>query len=174
MSVAALPDAGAHLEPAATKDSSKAAPAAAPQASKAAPAAAPQASAPVAASLPAGTRRNPFKQLTFEAFKTDGLRADKTFKGHSLGVAHVAVHPRKPVVVRSAMQHKENSCFVQAAALAWQAPLPDVLGGGAELRRAVCIVQKQDQCAINNSYKETELSRAPRGSTALPVSWYSC
>jgi hypothetical protein len=52
------------------------------------------------AQLPVGPRFNPFLEREFEALATQGMRIQKTFKGHTLGVAHVALHPSKPVVVR--------------------------------------------------------------------------
>ena len=50
--------------------------------------------------LPAAPRRNPFWGLDFEEMALQQRRPEQTVTGHTLGVAHVAVHPRKPVVVR--------------------------------------------------------------------------
>jgi hypothetical protein len=58
---------------------------------------------PPPAILPPGLRANPFKGLEFERFKLDGLRAEKSFNAHSLGIAHLTVHPCKPVVVRDTL-----------------------------------------------------------------------
>ena len=50
--------------------------------------------------LPAAPRQNPVWGLDFEEMALQQRRPEQTVKGHTLGVAHVAVHPRKPVVVR--------------------------------------------------------------------------
>jgi len=55
-------------------------------------------SAPPPASLLAEPRCNPLAALEFEAAPVAALACAKVFKGHMLGVANVALHPRKPVV----------------------------------------------------------------------------
>jgi hypothetical protein len=62
-------------------------------------AASPAATEKVQGALPASPRKNPFANLSFEPTTCQGMRVQKTFKGHSLGIAHVVLHPRKPVAV---------------------------------------------------------------------------
>lgn len=52
-------------------------------------------------SLPVGPRQNPFANQKFESGTWQGMRVSKRFKSHSMGVAHVVLHPRKPVAVSS-------------------------------------------------------------------------
>jgi hypothetical protein len=53
------------------------------------------------ATLPVGPRQNPLANLKVAATTFQGMHVRKKFKGHSLGVAHVVLHPRKPVAVSS-------------------------------------------------------------------------
>ncbi|KAG2427437.1 hypothetical protein HXX76_012373 [Chlamydomonas incerta] len=51
------------------------------------------------ASLNAPPRRNPYADLEFPAAPVKMLSLNKTFKGHLLSVANVALHPTKPILV---------------------------------------------------------------------------
>lgn len=49
--------------------------------------------------LAAGPRRNPFMDLQFEPMDCAGMQVSKAVKAHPMGIAHIALHPRKPIVV---------------------------------------------------------------------------
>ncbi|GLI70980.1 hypothetical protein VaNZ11_016084 [Volvox africanus] len=51
------------------------------------------------ASLNAQPRRNPYLDLEFPAAPVKMLSLNKTFKGHLLSVANMALHPSKPILV---------------------------------------------------------------------------
>ncbi|GFR41830.1 hypothetical protein Agub_g2605 [Astrephomene gubernaculifera] len=51
------------------------------------------------ASLNAPARRNPYADLEFPAAPVKMLSLSKTFKGHLLSVANLALHPTKPILV---------------------------------------------------------------------------
>ena len=48
--------------------------------------------------LPAVDRENPYANLEFEALQVNSFSLQKTFKGHLMSVADIAIHPKKPVV----------------------------------------------------------------------------
>lgn len=50
--------------------------------------------------LPSGPRRNPYANLQFDCIDCSGMQVAKAVKAHGMGIAHVVLHPRKPVVVR--------------------------------------------------------------------------
>jgi sperm-associated antigen 16 protein len=58
-------------------------------------------SAAAGAALPVGPQKNPFEGREFEPVTGRSFRAEKTFKGHKMGLSQIALHPRKPVVVRT-------------------------------------------------------------------------
>lgn len=49
--------------------------------------------------LPAGPRRNPYANLQFDHMDCSGMQVAKAVKAHGMGIAHVVLHPRKPIVV---------------------------------------------------------------------------
>lgn len=51
------------------------------------------------ASLSAPPRKNPYEGLEFPPVPVKMLGLSKTFKGHQLGVANLALHPSKPILV---------------------------------------------------------------------------
>ena len=50
--------------------------------------------------LPSGARRNPFANLQFKPLQCTDMQVAKAFKAHSMGIAHIVLHPRKPIAVR--------------------------------------------------------------------------
>eukprot|EP00198_Chlamydomonas_reinhardtii_P002899 XP_001692235.1 WD-repeat protein of flagellum central pair [Chlamydomonas reinhardtii] len=98
------------------------------------------------ASLNAPPRRNPYADLEFPAAPVKMLSLNKTFKGHLLSVANLALHPTKPILVTASddktwkMWHMPGAAGgrVQAAGWCKEAGLNGGLvlwgcGGGAGL-----------------------------------------
>jgi WD40 repeat protein len=44
-------------------------------------------------------KKNPYEDLEFEAVNIKGFSLQKTFKGHLMSVANLAIHPTKPILV---------------------------------------------------------------------------
>ena len=61
--------------------------------------------------LPSGPRRNPFANLQFEPLQCAGMQVAKAFKAHAMGIAHIVLHPRKPIVVRHGPDSGMSSAF---------------------------------------------------------------
>ncbi len=51
------------------------------------------------ASIMAPSKRNPYEDVEFEPISIKGYSLQKTFKGHLMSVANVAIHPTKPILV---------------------------------------------------------------------------
>ncbi|KAK9820575.1 hypothetical protein WJX72_011797 [[Myrmecia] bisecta] len=56
-------------------------------------------SRPTGASLPGGTRVNPFADVAFPPANVKDFVLQKTFKGHTMSVSQLALHPTKPILV---------------------------------------------------------------------------
>lgn len=54
---------------------------------------------PMGATLPAGPRDNPMANMTFAPMDVKSANLQKTFKGHTMSVSNLALHPTKPIVV---------------------------------------------------------------------------